>query len=92
MKMHEIVTVLVARYRKVAGGNDRVHQMLWTLSEDSRHWPTDKTNRWIGFIQGCLFSEGKIDINTERDFTRPLFHSYYDAQGLAKPASVDVTK
>lgn len=36
--------------------------------------PDDKASRWLGFIQGCLAMRGLIDVDEERDLTRPLFH------------------
>lgn len=32
----------------------------------------DKTNRWLGFIQGVLWMEGGYSINQLRDQTRPI--------------------
>ena len=69
----------------------RLQDMLDTLRENVDDWPIDKTNRWIGFIQGVLWSKGLIDIDEERDFTRPLFHKYYKQTGVNIPESVDVT-
>jgi hypothetical protein len=34
----------------------------------------DKANRWLGFVQGILTVGGLIDVDSERDYTRPLFH------------------
>lgn len=33
----------------------------------------DKAHRWLGFVQGVMRCAGLIDVNVERDFTRPLF-------------------
>ena len=35
--------------------------------------PLMKLNRWLGYIQGVLISWGVTTVETERDFTRPLF-------------------
>lgn len=35
----------------------------------------DKANRWLGFIQGVLICASVVDIEDERDYTRPLFHA-----------------
>lgn len=35
----------------------------------------DKANRWLGFVQGVLICAGIVDIEDERDYTRPLFHA-----------------
>lgn len=34
----------------------------------------DKANRWLGFVQGVLCAAEILDVDTERDYTRPLFH------------------
>jgi hypothetical protein len=39
-------------------------------------YPTDKLHRWLGFIQGVLSVTGIIDVDVERDYTRPLLHAY----------------
>jgi len=64
--------------------------MMDTMLQHSTEWPVDKTNRWIGFIQGVLFSNGTLDVDEERDFTRPLFHAYYDSIGVERPESVTI--
>jgi hypothetical protein len=35
--------------------------------------PLMKLNRWLGYIQGCLIVWGVTTVETERDWTRPLF-------------------
>jgi hypothetical protein len=35
--------------------------------------PLNKLNRWLGYIQGCLICWRVTTVETERDFTRPLF-------------------
>ena len=35
--------------------------------------PYGKACRWLGFVQGILCSMGKISVDEERDFTRPIF-------------------
>ncbi len=35
--------------------------------------PLMKLNRWLGYIQGCLIERGYTTVETERDWTRPLF-------------------
>jgi hypothetical protein len=41
----------------------------------------DKASRWLGFVQGCLATRGLIDVDEERDITRPMFHSVYEKDG-----------
>ena len=42
--------------------------------------PFDKLSRWLGFIQGVLAVQGIIDVDEERDFTRPIFHKLYGTE------------
>lgn len=35
----------------------------------------DKAQRWLGFVQGVLVAAGVLEIEQERDYTRPLFHA-----------------
>lgn len=43
--------------------------------------PEDKLSRWLGFVQGCMVMRGLIDVEVERDVSRPLFHTAYAASG-----------
>lgn len=88
--MLSIVEQLENRYCSLDSKyNEMIHRMFLKLKEHCDDWPADKTGRWIGFIQGVLFAEGLLDINTERDFTRPLFHAYYRENGIEIPPSVE---
>lgn len=42
----------------------------------------DKQSRWLGFLQGVLFSMGLITIQEEREFSRQLFQEIYKNHGL----------
>ena len=91
--MKDIVKALVTRYGPMLDhslASDRLRDMMIVLLENADDWPVDKTNRWLGFIQGVMWTRDLIDIDEERNFTRPLFHAYYEAQGIEKPTSVDV--
>lgn len=45
--------------------------------KNGHKYPFDKMNRWLGFVQGVLAARGAIDVDTERDVTRHIFHSLY---------------
>ena len=45
--------------------------------ENAHEYPFDKMCRWMGFVQGVLAVQGIIDVDKERDYTRPLFHALY---------------
>lgn len=68
--------------------NDRCTLMCLKAIENIGTWPDDKTSRWLGFIQGVLYAEGKLSIDEERNLTRPLFHKAYKEMGIEIPESV----
>ncbi|AXH72424.1 MAG: hypothetical protein [Caudoviricetes sp.] len=45
----------------------------------------DKISRWLGFIQGVIVMKGYTTVNTERDFSRPMFHRVYKENGISIP-------
>jgi hypothetical protein len=65
--------------------------MVTTCLADLEVMPVDKTNRWIGFVQGVLAVRGVLDVNEERNRTRPFFHEAYAAVGQEIPQSRDIT-
>lgn len=54
--------------------NNLVNEAINNLDK----YPTDKMHRWLGFIQGVLCVIGLISVDEERDFSRPLLHSYHN--------------
>jgi hypothetical protein len=54
--------------------------------------PIDKLNRWLGFIQATVVFNGLTTVQKERDFSRPLFHAAYEADGIAIPETVDIVQ
>lgn len=69
-------------------GLDNLEFLLTRILEDES-LPEDKIHRWIGFVQGVLAARGIIDVNFERDRTRPIFHDYYRSIGREPPATVE---
>lgn len=62
--------------------------LLWMLDELDRkldRFPVDKTGRWIGYVQGVLACNGFLDVNEERDRTRPLFQKAYSTAEAIAP-------
>ena len=62
---------------------DSLIRLLTEAHQNTDQYPTDKMHRWLGFSQGVLSVIGVIDVDEERDFTRPYLHSYHSQ----KPAS-----
>ena len=48
---------------------------MLSVIESSPNMPIDKIARWTGFIQGVLAERGLIDVDDERNRTRPIFTS-----------------
>ena len=42
-------------------------------------YPFDKLNRWLGFIQGILAAVALVDVDEEREFSRPLLHAFHES-------------
>lgn len=49
--------------------------LYWMLNEllYNKEQSTTKKHRWLGFIQGVMAVKGYIEVNEERDLTRPYF-------------------
>jgi hypothetical protein len=97
--MHNVLNVICDRYitllqTKSFGigdhSSDHLIKMCLLIKENADSWPIDKSNRWLGYIQGVMTVYGAITVDEERDFTRPLFHAYYAEQGLKDVPSVSV--
>lgn len=57
---------------------DSLNRLLNESINNLEDYPKDKMHRWLGFIQGVLSVIGLIDVDEEREFSRPLLHSYHD--------------
>lgn len=59
-----------------SGDQTDLGHLLWML-EEIRNNPNQsetKKNRWLGFIQGVLVTQGLIEVYEERELTRPVFN------------------
>ncbi|MCW3782894.1 hypothetical protein [Defluviimonas salinarum] len=101
--LREVTRDLFRRYGGVIAATDRTGDPFAAdprLSLDNLAWlcrqgevealalPLDKLSRWLGFVQGCLAMRRLIDVDGEREATRPAFHRAYAAQGLERPATI----
>lgn len=55
------------------GNETHPAHLMWMLNELWSLEPSDKANRWLGFIQGVLIAKGATTVTTEREITRPIF-------------------
>lgn len=70
--------------------NSNLYWMCTQIIEDEL--PDDKISRWIGFIQGVMSVKGYIDVDIERDLSRPMFHSVYNNSNIAIPETKELEK
>lgn len=63
--------------------------MLDQIKKNADTWPSDKLNRWLGFVQGILVLHGITTVEDERKRTRPIFHTLYHREGTIPPTSID---
>lgn len=98
-EMKTLMSKLTERYKQLLSDEtiqfedkDRIISMLQVIEEKSETLPSDKLNRWMGFIQGVLYRNNLISIDVERDVTRPWFHKFYRDTLQHVPKSIDVTK
>jgi hypothetical protein len=66
---------------------ENLHWMMTQILTQLGTMPVDKQSRWIGFVQGVLALAGALDVNIERDRTRPLFHEAYQKMNVPIPES-----
>lgn len=59
---------------QIEGDECNIEAMCRTAIERIGDFDYGKLNRWLGFIQGVLFSMRLISIKEERDLTRPIFN------------------
>lgn len=97
--MDKIIEQLCDRYiEKIKGkkfgegefSSDYIYNMTLELKRNAKNFPIDKSNRWLGYIQGILTINKIINVEEERDFTRPLFHEYYKKNNIKIPDSISI--
>ena len=72
-----------------ASGKSSREHLIWMadviLGNDM---PIDKMNRWLGYIQAMMSVGGAIDVDTERDYSRRLFHMAYRTENIRIPETL----
>ena len=77
---YEELGCLHSRTLERAVGQDLAERTVKMCAHARGHldvFTEDKANRWLGFVQGVLTVAGLIQVDTERDYTRPLFHAIH---------------
>ena len=54
--------------------------------------PDDKVGRWLWFVQWSLAVLGVIDVDEERESSRPMFHSAYNQSWINIPETKEIKK
>lgn len=78
----EVVLGLQARLagKTFGAGKASAEHLRWLCGEllnNLGRMPPDKSGRWIGFIQGVMVCNGVLDVDEERDRTRPIYQRAY---------------
>ncbi|AUG85261.1 hypothetical protein DIREPILLOW8_61 [Vibrio phage Direpillow8] len=48
--------------------------LVWMLEQITMEYmPRTKANRWLGYVQGVMVAKGFINVQDERNRTRPVF-------------------
>ena len=99
--LHEVNLQLFTRYLRIlkriepntSPDDPTSIQYLLSMCETAIRHPEmyiDKHSRWLGYIQGVLTMRGHINVQEERDFSRPLYQDAYRRMGLEQPKTLEV--
>lgn len=90
IEMQFAIDVIFSRYKAISSANSvslsslplecSAESLIGLCDEAILHsdqYPFDKLCRWMGFIQGVLCTVRAIDVETERNFTRPILHAIH---------------
>ena len=61
---------------------EHILNMLKSFSRNDKDLTIDKASRSFGYIQGILACQGVIDIEYERNHTRPFFQLVYTTHNI----------
>ena len=78
------------QHKMKSGHASTIMQMGIKAIGSPSDFTVEKMSRWLGFAQGILFAEGLIDVNEEREISRPIIHRAYKDAGVSVPKSIDL--
>jgi hypothetical protein len=58
-------------------GPEHLIKLCNEVIDNHQRYPFDKLCRWMGFVQGVLAFQGIIQVEQEREFSRPLLHAIH---------------
>ena len=89
----EVHYAMINRYKNIIAEQTVLDKVYWTqyCNTALEITNTDKLSRWVGFLQGVLFSNGLITVAAERDYSRNLYKPVYESMGVDSK-TVDVDK
>ncbi|MDT8925306.1 hypothetical protein RBE51_21155 [Pseudomonas taiwanensis] len=86
----QAVEVLFGRYQKLIASHmaelqdlpekcrgEHLVRLCGEAMQNAHHYPFDKLSRWMGFVQGVLAVKGLVDVDEEREFSRPYLHAVH---------------
>ncbi len=80
---------IVEAYESEETSNDHLTWMCVKSLENLDKWPEDKLSRWLGYVQGVLAVRYVINVQEERDLSRPLFHAAYNNASVPVPPTLN---
>ena len=97
MTIRKATLIIFRRYEKVLvedtiNKNIDILKLTQEAINKINELPIDKLSRWLGYIQYHMILTYEFTIDTERNFSRPLFHAAYENNNIPIPDSVDVRK
>jgi hypothetical protein len=76
----EVIVPLKEKLENCEFGDDTdktsTEHLIWMCEyclENLETMPIDKLSRWVGFVQGIMAANKVLDVDEERNRTRPIF-------------------
>lgn len=77
---------MIERYKDIIESSSGIDQKAFLLTfceEAMKLENSDKLSRWVGFIQGILYTNKLIEIDIERDFSRSIYKPIYEELNMS---------
>ncbi len=87
---HRYIKIINEKYTDQDEYKHRIKTMLEIGLAEIDNWPIDKLYRWLGFVQGILTIKELINVDEEREFSRPLFHEAYKKEQIEIPRTINI--
>lgn len=86
-KIREVTKLLFERYLNQFELSEELKNLVLKALEEIQTYPLDKLSRWLGFVQAYVIFTNQTTVESERNFSRPLFHNAYENENIKIPSS-----